>query len=120
MGGIRHLKVKLDGLARLHTNGLLDGLKADGLGNDRMLTNGEILQEEVARGIGHKADGGILDGDGYEGDVLACLSVDDVSVNVGVGATTLSRQSACRAYAKGHSKGYDKKNSGFHLKYVVM
>ena len=57
--------------------------------------------------ITHKADGGILDGDGYKWDVLARLSVDDVSVNVGVGATTLSRQSACRAYAKGHSKGYE-------------
>ena len=95
MGGILHLKVKLDGLARLHTNGLLDSLKTDGLGDDRMLALGKILQVEVARGIGNKADGGILDGDGYKGDVLARLSVDDVSVNVGVGASALSRQIVC-------------------------
>ena len=86
---ILHREVYLDGFACLHSHALLDALQTDRLGYDSVLAYGKILQEEVTRGVGYNAYGCTLDGDRYEGYVLTSLSVDNVSVNVGVGATAL-------------------------------
>jgi hypothetical protein len=73
-----------------------------------MFACGEVFKEEVARRIGQNAYGRILDGNGNKGEMLACLSMNDMSVNIGIGGAALCKSRLVRAYTKSYNEGYDK------------
>lgn len=58
---------------------------ADGRSDEGEAARGEVLQEEMSRGVGGGADRGTLQGQCGIGDVLAGAGIDDMARDVGVG-----------------------------------